>query len=65
MTFALMQAQIIHVLPGQWRSRCQRFANESPELNANKRCQSSSVSSGFTGVSRERDPLITVWLEVT
>jgi len=45
-------------------NNCQHIANESPEPNANKRRQSSSDLSGFTGVSRERDPLITVWLEV-
>ncbi|MGA7254515.1 MAG: hypothetical protein WBX35_25245 [Pseudolabrys sp.] len=42
------------------QTRCQRFANETPEPNANKRHRSSSVSSGFTGDSRERDPLITI-----
>jgi hypothetical protein len=41
-------------------SDCQRFANESPEPNANKRHQSSSDWSGFTCFSRERDSLITV-----
>jgi hypothetical protein len=51
--------------PQHWRFQCQRIANESHESNVNKRRQSSSDSSGFTGDSRERDPLITVWLEVT
>src|SRR3974390_4384 len=42
----------------------QCFASEIYESNANKRDQSSSDSSGFTGFSRERGSLITVWLEV-
>jgi hypothetical protein len=43
---------------------CQRFANEIRKPNENKRDQSPSDSSGFTGFFRFRDSLITVWLEV-
>jgi hypothetical protein len=46
------------------RSCCQRFANEIRKPNENKRDQSSSDSSGFTGFFRFRWSLITVWLEV-
>jgi hypothetical protein len=41
---------------------CQRFANEIHKPNENKRDQSSSDSSGFTGFFRFRWSLITVWL---
>jgi hypothetical protein len=43
---------------------CQRFANEMRKPNENKRDQSSSDSSGFTGFFRFRGSLITVGVEV-
>jgi len=46
------------------KSHCQRFANETPEPNANKRHWSSPDSSVFSRFSRTRGSLITVWLEV-
>ena len=60
--FAIRSQSSLHVVNAM--NCCQRFANEIPEPNANKRDQSSSDSSEFTGFSRSRASLITVWLEV-